>query len=144
MGVCGTGKTTYGNILSQILNYNFYEGDDFHTYYNKYKMYNNIPLNDSDRYIWLSKIKYIIERNIENGIDAIITCSCLKKQYRKYLGIPNKNIKLIYLSVPNDLEDRLDKRDKEDNHYMKKNMIQSQLDILEIPDLSENCIFIEQ
>lgn len=139
MGICGSGKTTIGKMLSQILDCNFYEGDDFHTNYNKYKMYKNIPLTDNDRYLWLEKIKYIINKNIDKDRTAVITCSCLKKKYRIQLGIPNKNIQLVYLRIPEDVVERVEKRE---NHYMKKEMIDSQLDILEIPDSSENCIFI--
>ena len=89
--------------------------------------------------ILLERIKYIINKNIDKNKTAVITCSCLKKKYREQLGIPYKEIQLVYLGVPENIVERVENRE---NHYMKKEMIKSQLDILEIPDSSENCIFI--
>ncbi len=55
-GVSGCGKSLIGNQLSKDLQFEFIEGDDFHSNENIKKMKNNIPLNDDDREAWLDQI----------------------------------------------------------------------------------------
>ena len=55
-GVSGCGKSLIGNQLSKDLQFEFIEGDDFHSNENIEKMKNNIPLNDDDREVWLDQI----------------------------------------------------------------------------------------
>ena len=52
-GVSGCGKSLIGNQLSKDLQFEFIEGDDFHSNENIKKMKNNIPLNDDDSGFWL-------------------------------------------------------------------------------------------
>ena len=63
-GVSGCGKSLIGNQLSKDLQFEFIEGDDFHSNENIKKMKNNIPLNDDDREAWLDQIN-----NKLNSID---------------------------------------------------------------------------
>lgn len=56
MGVSGCGKSTIGQKLQQKLNFNFYDGDNFHSISNKTKLANGIPLTDEDRSEWLNSI----------------------------------------------------------------------------------------
>ena len=43
MGVCGSGKSTIGKILSKILDFQFIEGDSFHSKENIKKMSSGLP-----------------------------------------------------------------------------------------------------
>ena len=81
MGISGCGKTTYGIFLSKVLCCDYYDGDDFHSLESIEKIKNKIFLNDEDRKEWLDKIKNIIDKYI-NKKNVVISCSCLKKEYR--------------------------------------------------------------
>ena len=82
-GVSGCGKSLIGNQLSKDLQFEFIEGDDFHSNENIKKMKNNIPLNDDDREAWLDQINN--ELNKLKNKNVVIACSALKEIYRKRL-----------------------------------------------------------
>ena len=44
MGVSGSGKTTLGQAIAKKLDYNFLEGDEFHSKENKLKMNLNVEM----------------------------------------------------------------------------------------------------
>ena len=136
-GVSGCGKSLIGNQLSKDLQFEFIEGDDFHSNENIKKMKNNIPLNDDDREVWLDQINN--ELNKLKNKNVVIACSALKEIYRKRLvkGIVAK-IDWFCLKGTFDLiEKRLDSRG---NHYFKSTLLKSQFDTIEYPDY---CTFID-
>ncbi|KAI4363620.1 hypothetical protein MLD38_019813 [Melastoma candidum] len=53
MGVTGAGESTIGRMLSEVVNGEFLDADDFHPPSNKEKMHNGLPLSDEDRLPWL-------------------------------------------------------------------------------------------
>ena len=61
MGVCGSGNTI-GKILSKILDFQFIEGDSFHSKENIKKMSSGLPLTESDRIPWLKSIRKEMEK----------------------------------------------------------------------------------
>tara|TARA_B100000508_G_scaffold130236_1_gene117403 strand:- start:437 stop:913 length:477 start_codon:yes stop_codon:yes gene_type:complete len=126
MGVSGCGKSTVGKLLGNKLGLPFFDGDDFHPEENIQKMSNGIPLSDQDRKPWLLKMHREME-DWENG--AILACSALKESYRKILS-KDRNIQWVYLKGK---PETILKRMKSRNHYMKPEMLQSQLDTLEEP-----------
>ena len=83
-GVSGCGKSLIGNQLSKDLQFEFIEGDDFHSNENIKKMKNNIPLNDDDREAWLDKINN--ELNKLKNKNVVIACSALKEMYKTNLS----------------------------------------------------------
>ena len=85
MGVSGSGKTTIGALLSEELQWDFFDGDDFHDSSNKEKMAAGIPLTDSDREAWLSTLRDLVIRLRRERKNGIIACSALKHSYRRYL-----------------------------------------------------------
>ncbi|MFK8103810.1 MAG: gluconokinase [Saprospiraceae bacterium] len=129
-GVSGSGKTTIGQQLSSYLEIPFYDGDDFHPENSIQKMSKGIPLNDSDRAPWLSNLaQHLVQCEFNGG--AILACSALKASYRKQLSSQLKEVQWIFLRGSFDqLETRLEQRK---NHFMKKEMLQSQFDTLEVP-----------
>jgi len=136
-GVSGCGKSLIGNQLSKDLQYEFIEGDDFHSNENIKKMKNNIPLNDDDREAWLDQINN--ELNKLKNKNVVIACSALKEIYRKRLvkGIVAK-IDWFCLKGTFDLiEKRLNNRG---GHYFKSKLLKSQFDTIEYPDY---CTFID-
>lgn len=131
MGVSGSGKTTVSEALAKATNIPFYDADDFHPKANIQKMSTGQPLNDKDRQPWLERLADKLQNwKEENG--AILACSALKESYRQILHSKVDNINWIYLNGSFDLiYNRMQQRQ---NHYMKKEMLQSQFDTLEIPN----------
>ena len=137
MGVSGCGKTTLGKALADFLEYFFLEGDAFHSKENIEKMKRGTPLNDYDRIPWLVELNKEILASEKNGV--VVACSALKERYRSDLskGIISENILWVYLhSDLNTLKKRLEKR----AHFMPASLLESQLEILEVPG---NAIHLE-
>ena len=137
MGVSGCGKTTLGKALADFLEYFFLEGDAFHSKENIEKMKRGTPLNDYDRIPWLVNLNKEILESEKTGI--VVACSALKERYRSDLskGIISENILWVYLhSDLNTLKKRLEKR----AHFMPVSLLESQLEILEVPG---NAIHLE-
>ena len=131
MGVAGSGKTTIGRRLAEKMGWPYFEADDFHSAANKEKMGRGIPLDDTDRAPWLAAIRQKIDECIGQHQSAVFTCSALKEKYRQTLMGNAPAVKLVYLSgTPALLQARLDGRQA---HYMKSNMLESQLAALEVP-----------
>ena len=70
MGVTGSGKSTIGRLLSQVLGWKYYDADDFHPPANVAKMRSGIPLNDDDRKPWLETLRDLIRQCLERGENA--------------------------------------------------------------------------
>ncbi|MDI2091404.1 gluconokinase [Commensalibacter oyaizuii] len=143
MGVSGCGKTTMATALKQKLGWPFQEGDALHPSENIKKMSKGIPLTDEDRYPWLAKCHAWLQ-NCEqhhNGC-GILTCSALKKQYRKILIDDIQSaLYFIYLKTSKEiLRQRLQDRT---GHFMPSSLLTSQLDTLEPPGRDEPCITVE-
>lgn len=128
MGVSGSGKSTIGILLSQKLGFPFYDGDDFHPQANIDKMSQGIPLTELDRQLWLSSLKVVIEEH-EN---AIIACSSLKESYRQYLQGDRSDCRWIYLKGT--YQQILARMKARKGHFMKPEMLNSQLKTLEEPN----------
>lgn len=156
MGVSGCGKTTVAKELCRQLQtppsrfpklcVDIQDADDFHSEHNKRKMSSGHPLNDDDRKQWLADIRDFIIRFSKEGIDQcaydkysmlLIGCSALKKGYRGVLreaiAAVNGDLLLQFVYLKADKQLLLDRVSNRKDHYMKANMIQSQLDTLEEP-----------
>jgi len=131
MGICGTGKTTVGQLLSEKLDVLFIEGDDFHPKENVDKMKSGSPLNDKDRQSWLEQLAEELKKNEQSG--CVLACSALKEKYRETLrSTLSKKLFIVHLvGGPKMIEERMMKRK---NHFMPSNMIASQLADLEKPN----------
>lgn len=131
MGVAGSGKTTVGQALAQRLGWDFYDADGFHPIENISKMASGIPLDDEDRAPWLASLQALISASLQQKHPAVLACSALKESYRQKLLEGNDDVLLVYLKGTYDLIwARLSARQ---DHYMKPEMLQSQLDLLEEP-----------
>ena len=139
MGVAGSGKTVVGRLLSERLESDFLEGDRRHPLSNIIKMLSQHPLQDEDRRQWLLAIEDDIRRAIAQNREAVITCSALKTSYRRQL-ISLGQVQLVWLNVPEpELERRLTTRL---NHYMKPEMLHSQIASFEPISPEENVIAV--
>jgi gluconokinase len=138
MGVSGSGKTTVGQLLAQSLNWDFSDADDFHPSANIEKMSRGIPLEDADRLPWLLQLQAAIDRWLLENKNVVLACSALKASYRQMLCRDQQQMKIVYLKGSfHLLATRLKTRE---NHYMKADLLLSQLDTLEEP---EDAIIID-
>jgi gluconokinase len=131
MGVSGSGKTTVGAMLAAAMECPFLEGDSLHSKENVDKMSDGIPLTDADRAPWLAAIHARILEVFRRGLDLVVACSALKRQYRSVLA-KDVPITWVYLKgSPALLRARLEHRP---GHFMKADMLASQFEALEEPD----------
>ncbi|MEG4093084.1 gluconokinase [Microcoleus sp. Pol12B4] len=138
MGVSGSGKTTVGKLLAQSLNCDFSDADDFHPSANIEKMSCGIPLEDADRLPWLLELQAAIDWWLWEDRNVVLACSALKASYREMLCRDPQRMKIVYLKCSFEvLAARLTSRE---NHYMKADLLLSQLNTLEEP---EDAIIID-
>jgi gluconokinase len=131
MGVTGTGKTTVGLRLAEVLGWRFHEADDYHPPANKTKMHAGIPLTDDDRWPWLRALRGVIEQALADGTGAVVTCSALKQAYRDVLSGGLANVHYVHLTGdPGVLAARLAGRR---GHFMNPALLESQIATLEPP-----------
>lgn len=138
MGVSGSGKTTVGKLLALSLKWDFIDADDFHPLSNIEKMSRGIALDDADRIPWLRQLQAAIDSWLLENKNVVLACSALKSSYRKMLCQDNQQIKIVYLKGSFGLfAARLKNRQ---NHYMKADLLSSQLATLEEP---QNAIVVD-
>lgn len=135
MGVAGCGKSTVGALIAARFGGNFHDADAFHPPANIEKMATGIPLDDADRAPWLARLREEVIDKAPPGSLTILACSALKKRYRAQLGAGTPGVSLVYLKGdPALLASRLTNRA---DHFMKTDMLDSQLAALEEPGPGE-------
>ncbi|MDR4509286.1 MAG: gluconokinase, GntK/IdnK-type [Candidatus Brocadiaceae bacterium] len=132
MGVSGSGKTTIGRLLAERLNWQFYDGDKFHTRDNIEKMIKGVPLDEKDREPWLKSLRSRIKESAIEDEDAILAVSALTKAFRRELLKGFENVELFCLKGPYHLiRKRLEKRQ---DHYFKVDLLADQFKTFEEPE----------
>ena len=140
MGVSGSGKTTVGLELQRLLGWPFQEGDDLHPPANVEKMRSGIPLNDEDRKPWLAAIARWIDARLAAGEPGIITCSDLKRAYRRVTIGDRRGVTLVYLKGDERLiAERIAARK---HRYMPASLLSSQFETLEEPSGDEHAVIV--
>lgn len=138
MGVSGAGKTTIGRDLAARLGAVFLEGDDFHPPANVAKMARGEPLDDADRRPWLTALAAAIAKAKQDGRDAVVACSALKRRYRDILLGDRADCRIVHLSGDRDvIAAHLAARR---GHYMPPGLLDSQLAALDPPSADEAAI----
>jgi len=138
MGVSGSGKTTIGTRLAEVLDWDFVDGDDFHPDANVAKMRRGEPLTDEDRWPWLRSIRAFIDERLATNDPAIVACSALKSSYRDVLLDGAENAHLVYLRGEYDLiRKRMEARA---DHFFDADLLDSQFATLEEPTPEEAVI----
>jgi gluconokinase len=135
MGVAGAGKTTIARALSRQLGWDMAEADDFHPEANIAKMSRGIPLEDADRWPWLTRIRAWMTDQARSGRSTVLTCSALKRSYRDLLASAGGRVVFLHLDGdPALLAERMQARA---GHFMPAALLPSQLATLEPLDAGE-------
>jgi hypothetical protein len=138
MGVSGSGKSTVGLLLANLLNAAFVDADDLHPPANVQKMSAGEPLSDADRGPWLDAVAQQMARAAAEGRGLVVACSALKRAYRDRLRRATPALRLVWLTGPTSLiRDRLAART---GHFMPAALLESQLATLEPPTTDERPI----
>ena len=137
MGVSGTGKSTIGIKLSQMLEIPFLDGDDLHSVANKNKMRAGIPLIDEDRLPWLAGLREINNQSRKN---LVLSCSALRRSYRDILTDHKNRTFFVHLHAPyHIIEERLSLRK---DHFFNPQLLKNQFESLELLEKKETGIQI--
>jgi carbohydrate kinase (thermoresistant glucokinase family) len=142
MGVSGSGKTTVAALVAAMRGWKYVEGDDLHPRANVEKMSKGIPLDDADRWPWLERIAAVIDGWRKSGESGIVTCSALKRSYRRVLiGDGRPDVSLVYLRGDRALiAARMAARHE---HFMPVALLDSQFATLEEPGPDERPIIVD-
>jgi gluconokinase len=140
MGVSSSGKSTTGLLLSERLGWPFRDADSFHPPANIAKMSRGIPLEDSDRWPWLDAIAAWIDENLIAHQSVLVSCSALKKSYRRRLVRDRTDVRLVFLQGSFALIGKrmAERRD----HFMPVSLLQNQFEVLEEPSPEENALVV--
>ncbi len=140
MGVSGSGKSTIALELQRVLGWPFQEGDDLHPRANVEKMRSGRPLDDADRLPWLLAIARWIDDRLAAGEPGIITCSNLKRAYRRITVGERRGVTLVYLKGEEPvIHDRIARRQ---HRYMPPALLRSQFETLEEPGPDEHAVVV--
>ncbi len=141
MGVAGCGKSTVAAILAGQLGWPFEEGDALHPAANVEKMRAGHPLNDEDRAPWLARVADWVDAQRAAGQGGVITCSALKRAYRRQIDRQGEGVTFVYLAGSRELiSDRLTARH---GHFMPATLLDSQFAALEPPGPDEPAIQVD-
>jgi gluconokinase len=100
-------------------------------------MGNGVALTDQDRWDWLIALREEALKQLQTSNSVIVTCSALKHKYRDVIRIanyehPSVQVHFIYLKL--DEATLLERLASRKGHYMKYEMMRSQIATLEEPD----------
>ncbi len=133
MGVSGVGKSSIGQSLADSLDYAFVDADSLHPESSIEKMNAGIPLADDDRWSWLDACAESL-----NAKEAVVlACSALKRVYRD--RIRENSMAVLFLQLDADKKTILTRMENR-HHFMKPEMLDSQLAILESISQNEGLV----
>ncbi|KAK6333528.1 hypothetical protein TWF718_011336 [Orbilia javanica] len=149
-GPSATGKSTVARAIAERFGVPMVEGDDLHPRENIEKMSHGHPLTDDDRWDWLKTVASVsvnsskpptsppdeLDSEQQSRPACVTTCSALKRKYRDLLRseLPEPETAILdFLFLTASEEELLRRIEGRDNHFMKKNMVRSQIITAEVP-----------
>jgi gluconokinase len=139
MGVSGSGKTTVGAALAERLHLEYADADAFHPQANIEKMAAGHPLDDEDRAPWLAAIGAWLHDHDAAG--GVVSCSALHRAYREVLVAAAPRLRFLHLH--GDAEVIASRMRARPDHFMKVDMLRSQLRTLEPLEADEPGVTID-
>jgi carbohydrate kinase (thermoresistant glucokinase family) len=142
-GPCGSGKSTVAQHLSAHFKVPFIEGDELHTEDAIASMAAGTPLDDLTRAPWLARLRQRALDVVTNeGHERVfLSCSALKKSYRDHFRTPtNDQVRVVFVGLQVEQEELVRRMQERSGHYMKKDMVESQLAIWEVAEISETDV----
>ena len=137
MGVAGSGKSTIGCLLADLIGGSFLDGDDLHPVRNVKKMAAGIPLTDEDREPWL---RLVGGHLAAAQTPLVIACSALRRTYRDLIRAEEPGTFFVHLEDDRSLiSSRLAQRS---GHFMPAALLESQFSLLEPLAADESGISI--
>jgi gluconokinase len=131
MGVSGSGKTTVAKALAEHYNYDYRDGDDFHSDEARALMANGTPLTDDIRWPWVLRMRDHFRRAAEQQQNSTLAFSGLRKAHRNELRNANQQTVFVFLySDKATIQERVNNRA---GHFMSPTLVDSQFSCLEEP-----------
>ncbi|MFD9429648.1 gluconokinase [Streptomyces sp. NPDC060002] len=130
LGVSGSGKTTVGKAVAELLEVTFVEGDGFHSAADVAKMTAGHALDDADREPWLRALADRVRHSAEAGEGLVLACSALKRAYRDELRAAAGG-RLWCLCLALDRDTARDRVARRTGHFMPARLVDSQFATLE-------------
>lgn len=131
MGVAGSGKSTLASALAGAYNYEYLDGDDFHSDESRALMAQGTPLTDEQRAPWVAAIKERLQSNAKQQIHTILAFSGLKQKHRDILRSAGLRTIVLYLNGNKEtIQDRINNRK---DHFMAPALLDSQFASMEDP-----------
>jgi gluconokinase len=139
MGVSGCGKSSVAQGLAQAIGGRFFDGDDFHPVANIAKMSLGQPLDDNDRWPWLTLVGEDLGRGERMTVGA---CSALKRRYRDHITKAAGG-RVLFLHLAGSRELIAERMVVREGHFMPPALLDSQFAALEPPAEDEHAITID-
>ncbi|CAN9206796.1 unnamed protein product [Alternaria alternata] len=142
-GPCGSGKSTIGQHLSARFKVPFIEGDELHTEDAIASMAAGTPLDDLTRAPWIARLgQRALDIITNEDYECVfLSCSALKKSYRdQFRALMNDQVRVVFVGLQVDQEELVRRMQERSDHYMKEDMVESQLAIWEVADVSETDV----
>jgi|GEM_PF-2329322 len=99
MGVAGSGKSTVAEALARKCAAVYVDADDYHSAANRAKMASGEPLNDDDRWDWLSSLNLELRRLSVGHRVVFLACSALRESYRGW-GFHQEDLGWMSVCLP--------------------------------------------
>lgn len=153
----GCGKSTLGQALADALGFPFIDGDHLHPQANIDKMAAGHPLEDSDRCPWLKLIRAKAEDlSSTTELGVVVACSALKRSYRDILrgkkdgecsspqndSSPPDTLPTFFVFLKGAKDVLRQRMEERSGHFMKSNMLDSQLATLESPEGEDGVVVV--
>lgn len=141
MGVSGSGKTTLAKALAWHYNYQYLDGDDFHSQEARDHMASGKPLTDEMRLPWVMRMRdYFRDAGLTQQ-HSTLAFSGLKKAHREELRKAGLKTLFLFLhSDKNTIQTRVNNRA---GHFMSPTLVDSQFNSLEDPTQEADVVGID-
>ncbi|KAM5350737.1 hypothetical protein ACJ41O_007242 [Fusarium nematophilum] len=144
-GPCGSGKSTVGSAISDLLSVPFIEGDTLHSRSAIEMMKSNTALGDNERSGWLKRIcRRASETLFELEYNSVVvTCSALTTNLRSTIreDLTSQGVKVVFVDLQADLDVLRQRLEGRTGHYMGAAMADGQVQLYERPGLEEVDVF---